>query len=107
MALMETLLLSLPAISQEGPWQLMAAPWGDVHGESAEPPTDAGGQAMALPAGHWAQQGWAVLRSGREHPGGQAAPSLQADAWQQDSAARLRGALNPARGTVSRQPAVS
>lgn len=42
MALMGTLLLSLPAISQEGPWQLMAAPWGDVHGESAEPSTDAG-----------------------------------------------------------------
>lgn len=45
--------------------------------------------------------------SGKEHPGGRAAPSLQADAWQQDSAAQLRGALNPAHGTVSRQPAVS
>lgn len=70
MTLMGMLLLSLPAISQEGPWQLMAAPWGAVHGESLEPPTDAGRQAMSLPAGHWAQQGWAVLWSGREHPGG-------------------------------------
>lgn len=106
-ALMEMLFVSLPTISQEGPWQLMAAPWGAVHGESPEPPTGSGGQAMSLPVGHRAQQGWAVLWSGREHPGGRAAPSLQADAWQQDSTARLREALNPARSTVSRQPAVS
>lgn len=61
MALMGTVPLSLLAISQEGPWQLTAAPRGPAHAESPEPPTDAGGQVMALPAGHWAQQGWAVL----------------------------------------------
>lgn len=60
-ALMGMLPLSLPTISQEGPWQLTAAPWGAAHGESPEPPTDSGGQEMALPAGHWAQRGWAVL----------------------------------------------
>lgn len=60
-ALMETLPLSLPTIKQEGPQQLMAASWGAVHGESPEPPRDAGAQTVALPVGHWAQWGWAAL----------------------------------------------
>lgn len=104
---MGTLPLSLPTISWEGPWQLMAAPWGAVHGENPEPPADTGEQAMALPVGPWAQRGWAALlvwQGASRRPG---SPIPEADAWQQDSAARLRGALNPARGTVSRQPAVS
>lgn len=52
---------SFTASHQPGVWQLMAASRGAAHGESPEPPTDAGGQVMAFPAAHWAQRGWAVL----------------------------------------------
>lgn len=103
-ALMGTLPLSLPTISQEGPQQLKAAPREAVHGEGPEPAADAGARRWLCErvSGHSG-----AGQAGREHAGGRAAPSLQAEAWQQDSAARLRGALNPAHGTVSRQPAVS
>lgn len=47
------------------------------------------------PAGCWGRAGWC----------GGTGPA--AGTWQQGSAARLSRALNPARGTVSRQPAVS
>lgn len=105
-ALMGTLPLSLPTISQEpgSSWQ----PLGELRiGKILNLQQTLGDrrwlcQRVTGPSGA-GQCCWC----GREHPGGRAAPSLQADAWQKDSAARLRGALNPARGTVSRQPAVS
>lgn len=53
------------------------------------------------PAGCWGRAG---LR-GRAGQRGGTGPA--AGTWQQGSAARLSRALNPARGAVSRQPAVS
>lgn len=105
-ALMGILPLSLPAISQEpgSSWQTL----GELHREKVlnlqQTPGDRRWLCQRVTGHSGAGQ---CCWYGREHPGGRAAPSLQADAWQQDSAARLRGALNPARGTVSRQPAVS
>lgn len=78
-----------------------------VRGKPPAPPTDTGGRVMALPLGHRAQRCWAGLLvwpgaarrpgspvpAGRRLAAGQCCPSAQA--------------LNPARGTVSRQPAVS
>lgn len=104
----EMLNLSLPAISQEGPQQLRAAP-GDLRVRGAPCPSSRRlGTADGFASGSLA----AVGLGSTTGPAGSgrvalAALSLRAGAWQQDSAARLHGALNPARGTVSRQPAVS
>lgn len=96
MALAGMLPLPPPAISQEGPCQLRAVPRGAACvGRPLYRQPGAGGQRWL-----WHR----VSRSGREQQG---SPVPAGRRWQRGSAARPRGALNPACGTVSRQPAVS